>query len=328
MILDTDINQLNNQKVLVTGATGFIGSHLVERLVSVHSQVIAVGPGVGWRQNVKRLIERGEVRFVKLASFWDPKSIERIKSSFQGVEYVIHLAYVMPNGNNLIEIASKDLRKNVLGTLTFIKSLPQSVKKIIFASSCMVYGLNSTTPVSETSIVKPGSVYASGKFVTENYLRLFASERQISMTVLRYATVYGPFETDPRAIPNFIRCVLAEKPPVIYGDGNDVRDYVNVKDVIEATAMALVNDKTNFEIFNIGSGRGYSTKEVADHIIKLSGKCVELSIQKRYSDAQKIICDISKAKDKLGYVPSIEFLKGLTEEINFFLENPRFWRRR
>lgn len=328
MLLDTGKYPLNNKKVLVTGATGFIGSHLVARLVEMHADVIAVGPGIGWRQNVNCLIEGGDIRFVRLASFWNPKSLDRIKSCFQGVEYVIHLAYLMPKGKNPIELAKNDLRYNVLGTLTFIESLPQSVKRIIFSSSCMVYGLNSSTPVTETSQVNPGSVYASGKFLTENYLRLYASYRNISTTVLRYATVYGPFETDPRGIPNFIRCVLADKPPVIYGDGNDVRDYVHVKDVVEATVKALEKTKSVFDIFNIGSGKGNSTKEVAEYVINLSGKSLKPIIQNKNNNTQKIICDISKAEKYLGYTPSIELIKGIKEEINFFLENPRFWRRR
>ena len=319
---------MRNKKVLVTGATGFIGSHLVERLVSIQSQVIAVGSGLGWRPNIKTLIERGEVQFVKLASFWNPKSVDRIKSCFQGVEYVVHLAYVMPNGENLTDIASKDLNTNVLGTLTFMKLLPESVKKIIFASSCMVYGSSSTIPVSENSNVNPGNVYSNGKFLTENYLRLFAVERNISTTALRFSTVYGPSETDPRAIPNFIRRVLAGKPPVIYGDGNDVRDYVNVKDVVAGTILALEKDHDLFEIFNIGSGKGYSTKEVAEKVILLSGKSIRPYFQSKIGSSQKTICDISKARKKLGYVPLIELNEGLKEEINFFLENPRFWRER
>lgn len=288
---------------------------------------VAIGPGVGWRQNVKPLIERGEVQFLRLASFWNPSSVDRIKDSLQGIEYVIHLAYVMPKGKNLIEIAARDFHQNVLGSLFFLSALPDSVKKIIFASSCMVYGFNAIIPVTERCLVNPISVYANGKFMTENYLRLLAGERNISTTILRLATVYGTYEIDPRAVPNFIRNVLAERPPVIYGDGNEVRDYINVKDVIDAIILSLIKEHDLFEIYNIGSGKGITTKEVAEIIIHLSGKSFTPIFQRKIGSSQKIICDISKARRNLGYSPSIELIDGLIEEIYYFRGNPRLWRK-
>ena len=107
----------------------------------------------------------------------------------------------------------------------------------------MVYGATSTQPVSETDRACPMSVYAAGKLATETYLQLYAKESDIALTILRYATVYGPMETVPRAIPNFIRRVLSGRPPIIYGKGGDIRDYVHVLDVVE---VFLVEDKEVF----------------------------------------------------------------------------------
>lgn len=318
--------QLAEKRVLVTGATGFIGSHLVERLVSLNAQVIATGPYLGMRPIVKKLIGQGCVRFVILKSFWCPSAIDRVRANFQGVEYVVHLAYVMPRGNSPLEKAMDDFHRNVLGTLQFIKQLPDSVSKICFASSSMVYGANPPRPVSETNSVNPLCVYSLGKLATENYLRLYAKEKEISTSILRYATVYGAWETVPRAIPNFIRRVLAGKPPVIYGNGDDIRDYVHVSDVVEATLLAMTHAIENFQVFNVGSGKGFSTLEIAEKVIQLIDSSVVPSHELAHDVTKQIVCDITKARKTFGYQPKVELNKGLMEEINYFSENPKLWR--
>lgn len=321
------MEQLAQRKVLVTGATGFIGSHLVARLAGLNAQVLAMGPGMGARPLVKHLVEQGRVRFIKLAAFWSAAALERVRADFAGVEAVVHLAYVMPRGKNQSERTLDDLRRNVFGTLQLISLLPGTVKKLVFASSCMVYGANTQAPVSESTPARPASPYGCGKFATENYLRLFASENGASLTILRLATVYGPYETDPRAIPNFIRHILAGKSPLIYGDGNDVRDYVHVSDVVQAIILALCDHDCAFDILNIGSGEGHSTRAIAEKLIKIIGKDTEPIYKQRNEDAQKIICDITHARQKLGYTPKIDLENGLSNEISFFSENPRFWRK-
>jgi UDP-glucose 4-epimerase len=133
-------------------------------------------------------------------------------------------------------------------------------------------------------------------------------------------------ETDPRAIPNFIRRVLAGRPPVIYGKGGDVSDYVHVQDVVEATLLALAHDNGDVQVFNVGSGKGYSTYEIAERIIQLTGKRVKPIHKPSNHLTKRVVCDITRANSILGYQPKVELNKGLIEEINFFSDNPNLWR--
>jgi UDP-glucose 4-epimerase len=317
--------RLSGRKVLVTGATGFVGSHLVGQLASLGADVIAAGVGLGWRPVVRRLVRQGLVRFVDLRSFWHPASLKRVAPAFTGVEYVVHLGYEMPRGNTAVEKEIDDNLRNVVGTLRLVQSLPTSVKKICFASSASVYGPYAEKPVSETDDPHPATIYAIGKGATENYLKQYAIESAVSVSVLRYATIYGPLETDPRAIPNFIRQVLAGKPPIIHGDGEDVRDYVHVTDVVNATVSALTLRNERFQLFNIGSGKGYSTRQIAEHIIDQAAVEMQPIIKGEQSKTTGVVCNISRAKTELGYKPQVDLEEGLHQEIEWFRNHPQLW---
>jgi nucleoside-diphosphate-sugar epimerase len=316
---------LVGKKVLVTGATGFVGSHLVGQLVSLGANVVAAGAGMGWRPIVRTLVRQGQLQYIDLRTFWHPASLRRVMPAFEGVEYVVHLAYEMPRGTTLAEKAVDDNLRNVVGTLRLICCLPDSVKKICFSSSVSVYGSRSLEPVGEGEWPQPGTVYAVGKLATEQYLQQHALERNISLTILRYATIYGPLETDPRAIPNFIRQVLAGKPPVIRGDGEDVRDYVHVDDVVQATISALSFLIKDVKIYNVGSGKGHSTRQIAEFILRLTGDEREPIFKREEISTSGVICDISAARTLLGYSPKVELERGLRDEIEWFRRNPRFW---
>jgi UDP-glucose 4-epimerase len=318
--------QLAGREVLVTGATGFIGSHVVERLVGLGAQVTAVGPTLGWRPIAPRLVRQERIRFVKLKAFWSPASLGQVESEFKDVEYVVHLAYAMPRGRSSLENAVDEVRQNVLGTLRFMQRLPDSVLKICFASSAMVYGRNPPQPVSETTCACPATAYAASKLATETYLRLYAEGSGVPVSILRYATVYGPMETVPRAIPNFIRQVLAGGSPVIYGRGNDIRDYVHVIDVVDATLRALTCDVPTLQVYNVGTGIGHTTREIAERIIRLAGKHVEPLHKPAEHVSYNLVCDISRARSILGYAPKVGLSEGLKDEILYFASNPELCR--
>jgi UDP-glucose 4-epimerase len=325
MLVDEFGKRLAGREVLVTGATGFVGSHLVERLVALGARVTAVGPSLGWRPVVPDLVQQRSVRFVRLGAFWDPVAVKRVRREFGDTQYVVHLGYAVPGGKNALEKAVGDLRRNVLGTLGFIQQLPGSVSKICFSSSAMVYGSSPSRPVAEADCARPATAYAVGKLATETYLRLYAKESGVSVSILRYATVYGPMETVPRAIPNFIRQVLAGGSPIIYGGGNDVRDYVHVLDVIEATLLALVQDD-GIQIYNVGTGRGHTTHEIAERIIRLAGKRVKPVHKAAEDGSMELVCDIARAQRRLGYKPKVKLDEGLSDEIRYFADNPKLWR--
>jgi UDP-glucose 4-epimerase len=213
-----------------------------------------------------------------------------------------------------------------MGTLALVQRLPESVSRICFASSLMVYGPEAPQPVAETHCARPATVYAVGKLATESYLRLHAMTSGRSVVILRYATAYGPMETVPRAVPNFIRHVLSGRPPVIYGEGDDVRDYVHVHDVVDATLLALAHVEPAVQVFNVGTGRGHTTREVAEKIIRLAGEPTQPIYQPKQNAASRIVGDISRARNILGYEPQIGLDNGLCDEIQYFGANPQLWR--
>jgi nucleoside-diphosphate-sugar epimerase len=319
------LDVLSGRKVLVTGATGFVGSHLVGRLAALGADVVAAGVGMGWRPIVRDLSRKGVVRFVDLKTFWHPASLKRVAPDLAGIEYVVHLGYEMPRGSSVVEREIDDNLRNVVGALRIIKNLPPSVKKICFASSASVYGPYSLKPVKETDTPHPATIYAIGKVATEGYLQQYANETGVSVSALRFATIYGTLETDPRAIPNFIRSVLAGKSPVIRGDGEDIRDYVHVTDVVNATIRALSMRQDVFRIINIGSGKGYSTRQIAERIIQLAGADVQPVIKGELLPTSGVVCNISRAYAELGYKPGVELDAGLRDEIEWFRCNPRLW---
>jgi UDP-glucose 4-epimerase len=320
-------DSLSGRKVLVTGATGFVGSHLVGQLALLGAKVTAAGVGLGWRPIVQSLVRQGLVRFVDLRSFWNPVSLKRVAPAFAGVEYVVHLGYEMPRGNTVVEREIDDNLRNVVGTLRLMQHLPPSVKKICFASSASVYGPYAEKPVSEADDPHPATIYAIGKIATENYLKQHAMDTGISVSILRYATIYGPLETDPRAIPNFIRQVLAGEPPIIRGDGEDVRDYVHVTDVVQATIKALALNNENPQLFNVGAGKGYSTRQIAERILRLSSVKMQPIIQGEQSATSGVVCDISHARTVLGFEPQVDLDEGLRAEIEWFRGNPNLWKK-
>jgi UDP-glucose 4-epimerase len=326
MLVDEAGKRLVGREVLVTGATGFIGSHLAERLVALGARVTAVGPSLGWRPTVPTLIQQGRVRFVRLEAFWSPASVNRVKREFEDAEYLVHLGYAMPRGENPLEKTIDEIRRNMIGTMRFMGQLPFSVFKVCFASSAMVYGSFPSRPVTENDCAHPATAYAVGKLATEAYLRLYAKESGVPVSILRYATVYGPMETVPRAIPNFVRQVLAGGSPIIYGRGDDVRDYVHVLDVIDATLLALTQDD-GVQVYNVGTGKGYTAQEIAERIIGLAGKRVKPVHKAAQHESIKLVCDIARAQRRLGYEPKVELDQGLTDEIRYFANNPKLWRK-
>jgi len=318
-------HRLAGKKILVTGATGFIGSYLVQELARLGADVSALGTGLGWRPIVRELIKEKSVRFLPVRSFWNTAALQRLQPKIKGIDSVVHLGYEMPQGRTVLDQAIDDNSHNVLGTLGLVKHLPDSVERICFASSVSVYGYGTRRFAKETDTPHPATIYATGKLATENHLKEYAKESGVSLAILRYATVYGPMETVPRAIPNFIRQVLKGSPPIINGDGKDVRDYVHVLDAVQATVNALVVKIDNFETCNVGSGKGATTREIAESIIHVAGQKIQPVFRTDKRASAGMILDISHAREKLRYVPSRTLEAGLREEIDWFQRNRQFW---
>ena len=309
----------NNKKALVTGGAGFIGSHLVEALVARGYQVTVLDDlSSGKLANIEAV--RPAIEFKK-GSVADFRLLREILS---GVDYVFHLAAIASVPKSIDDpIASHDV--NATGTLNVLLAARQNkVKKVIFASSAAVYGDVATLPVTEETVPHPLSPYAANKLAADYYCQVFSHVYQLPTTCLRCFNVYGPRQ-DPKSqyatvIPAFISTVKDGKPPVIFDDGEQTRDFIFVKDVVAAYLWAAETGMSG--VFNISHGEGITINRLAELVIKLSGKKMKpVYREARAGDIKYSFADISKAR-AAGYQPKYSLEAGLAETLKWF-NNPR-----
>jgi len=293
--------------IVVTGGCGFIGYWTVRMLLEEGFQVRVV-------DNLVRagMLEEARELGVEILRV-DVRSYKSLLEAFRGAESVIHLAALI----SVEESASKPMlynEVNTVGTLNVLKaSLEAGVGRVVYASSAAVYGEPRSLPVREDHPTKPLSVYGASKLAGESYCTAFHSTYGVETLVLRYFNVYGPGQNVEYAgvIQKFIDRVSVGKPPIIFGDGSQTRDFIHVLDVARANVNA-VRSKVKHGIFNIASGREISIRELADLISKISGRKVEPSYtEPRPGDIKRSWADISKAAEVLGFKPEISLEKGL-----------------
>ena len=248
-------------KVLVTGGAGFIGSHLVDKLIEEKNEVVVIDD-----------LSLGKQEFVNpAASFYkmDIRDFSSIKNLFGGCEAVFHLA-ADPRLPLSIENPLLTHEINVTGTLNVLEACRMAnVKKVIFSSSCAVYG-DQVLPISEKNEPNPKSPYGLHKLIGEEYMRLYSDLFGLKTVSLRYFNVYGPRKTAeggyPMVIPIFLKQKKEGKKLTIVGDGEQTRDYINVKDVVLANLIVWNSNLKSGECLNIGSGKQTSVNKIAEVI--------------------------------------------------------------
>jgi UDP-glucose 4-epimerase len=305
------------RKAVVTGGAGFIGSHLAEELLKRRYKVIILDDlSTGRRENIEPIIANSDVQFIE-GSVTDLPLLNKL---FQNVSYVFHLAAI-PSVPRSIESPLASHNVNITGTLdVLLAAKDNKVKKVIYASSSAVYGDTPTLSKREDMPPNPQSPYAVTKLAGEYYCHVFHQVYGLSTICLRYFNVYG-LRQDPNSqysavIPRFIQRVLDNKPPVIFGDGEQTRDFTFVKDAVGATILAAESDATG--IFNIGTGERISINKLAALIINLIGNSVEpIHEELRFGDIRHSLADISKAK-QFGCNPKYDLEEGLRETIGSF----------
>lgn len=315
---------LESENILITGAEGFIGSHLVKRLVNYKANIIATAPSLGWRPWFIELVRSKKIKFLKV-DVLTKKGLEKLNSYISNIDLVIHMARVWANGVTMLQRSSDEAERNLLGTIRFFSFITQYVSDIIYPSSIEIYGIPDKLPIKECCSVNPISPYGVAKLAVENFLKVCSSYDHLNITILRYSTIYGIGELEPRAVPNFIRSALKNESPIIYSNGQDIRDYIFMDDVINATIKSIIERKKGLHIYNVGSGVGYSTNDLANIIIKLVGSKVKPVHKKITRQPIKIICDIEKIKNDIGYSHKFSLEEGLSKEIQWFRENVNLW---
>lgn len=305
------------KKVVITGGAGFIGSHLAEELAGQGYQVIILDDlSTGKSENIASLLEKDNVEFIQ-GSVTDLPLLQRL---FQDVEYVFHQA-ALATVPGSIEDPLTTNEINIEGTLkVLLAARDNGVRKVVYASSSSVYGDTSAVPQKEDMPLNPLSPYALTKLAGEHYCRIFCQVYGLATVCLRYFNIYGPRQSSQYAavIPAFIQRVSQNLPPVILGDGAQSRDFVFVKDVVQANILAARSSAEG--AYNIGSGRSITIKELAETILRVMGKnLTPVYEEPRSGELKHSLADITKARE-FGYEPSWTLEDGLAETIAYFSE--------
>ena len=302
------------KKVIVTGGAGFIGSHLAELLLSRGYHVTIVDDlSTGKKVNIESLLKKMNVEFIQGSI----TALPLLQDLFQGAYYVFHQAAI-PSVPRSIRDPLSTNKVNITGTLNvLLAARDNNVKKVIYASSSSVYGDTPTLPNREDMIPNPQSPYALTKLVCEYYCRVFHQIYTLPTICLRYFNVYGPRQDSdsPYAavIPISITRLLQDKPFIIYGDGEQTRDFTFVKDVIRANIIGAGSDACG--VFNIGRGENNTINDLVKTITRIIEKDVQFEYQPpRPGDVKHSLADISRAK-AIGYEPQYSLDKGLRETI-------------
>jgi len=302
-------------KILVTGGAGFIGSNLAEELSKKHEVVIIDDLSTGSAENVEDL----DLELVR-GSITDPDLLEEY---FRGVDYVFHQA-ALPSVQRSIEDPVLANEVNICGTLNvLVAARDADVKKVIYASSSSVYGDTPELPKREDMKPDPKSPYAVAKLAGEYYCRVFNEIYGMKTVALRYFNVYGPRQ-DPSSdyaavIPKFVNRVMAGKAPIIYGDGEQTRDFTFVRDVVQANVLAMESDATG--VFNVAAGQRISVNDLAGMVMEIIGNRVNCVYEElRAGDVRDSLGDISRAYAGFGYAPRYGMEDGLRATIGWFRE--------
>jgi nucleoside-diphosphate-sugar epimerase len=301
-------------RVLVTGGAGFIGSHVVDALLERGDEVVVFDNfTTGSKSNLENHF--GKPSFTLIEG--DVRDSKKIREALKGADAVIHEAAVT---SIPFSIRDPDLTHdvNVGGTLNLLQSaLDREIDHFVFASSCAVYGEQKKLPISEDALVRPLSPYADSKLAAERECLKFSREKGLNVVVLRYFNVYGPRQLGGEYAGVFVKFkerLLQNRPPIIYGDGKQTRDFIHVRDVANATLLAIERSVTG-EILNIGSGKATSVKTLCDFFMKVSHKTHLKPIYEspRIGEIRHSLADIKKTKKFLGFEPSVVVERGVRE---------------
>ena len=295
----------------MTGGAGFVGSHVVDGLVTAGYTVGVVDNlSTGNLANIRTHVNRGSVGFVKA----DIRDRDVMGKLVHDVDAVIHLAAIVSVPFSL-ENPRLTYDVNVDGTRELLASCVRSgVKKFVFVSSCSVYGAPRYLPVDEDHPTRPISPYASSKLDGERWCEAFNEDSGLDVVVLRLFNVYGPRQALSEyssVITKFLECVERSRSLVIYGDGSQTRDFVYVTDVANAI-LTLVQSDNAEGVFNIGYGRAVSIGDLAKTVLNLSGKDSGITYEpSRDGDIAHSVADTLKARKAFAYSPQVPLEEGL-----------------
>jgi len=310
-------------RALVTGGAGFIGSHLVDALVAEGWRVAVLDNlSTGTEINLASVMD--DITFIK----GDIRDRQILEKAVEDCSVIFHLAAVV-SVPQTIDHPVESALINDLGTLHVLEEArKKNIKRVVFSSSCAVYGDDPQLPKKETMYLKPASPYALQKMTAEHYMRLGCELYGLEAVSLRYFNVYGPRQ-DPSSpysgvISIFMKMAVERKSPVIYGDGNQSRDFIYVKDVVKANLLAAASDQARGKIVNIGTGSSVRINQLWDMICSLNGLTIKPQYQpSRPGDIYASVANVECAKSFLGFEHDYPFEKGLERTYAWYKQRQR-----
>jgi UDP-glucose 4-epimerase len=300
--------------ILVTGGAGFIGSHIVNGYIKAGHNVTVIDD-----------LSSGELRFLNpSAKFYemnilDPKIADILKK--EKIRAINHHAAQISVSDSVANPLF-DANSNIIGTLQLIQSAVSSnIEKFVFASTGgAMYGDQINFPASEDHPCQPLSPYGISKLCAENYLKFFNEQYGMSTTVLRYSNVFGPHQNphgEAGVVAIFCQKLVKDEKPIICGDGEQTRDFISVRDVVQANLIAL--DTNCSGTFNVGTGKETSVNSLTECLLKISGKNITAAKDSpRKGEQRRSVIDFKKFHEKFGWQPEVSLEQGLTETYDFF----------
>jgi UDP-glucose 4-epimerase len=308
-------------KFLVTGGAGFIGSNICRKLVSQNYFVRVVDNLLtGKKANLATVLDK--IEFIEA----DMGDEEIARSAMKDIDVVLHQG-ALPSVPRSVDDPATTHKHCVDATFTLLLAARDAgIKRFVYASSSSAYGDTPTLPKVETMPQMPLSPYAVGKLVGEHYCSVFYKVFGLETISLRYFNVFGP-QQDPTsqyaaAIPAFVTAILKDRPPTVFGDGLQSRDFTYVENVVEANLLAAGAEHTTGQVLNIACSQAVTVNETIDIINELLGKSIKpIYTDPRPGDIKHSLADIALAQKTLGYEPAVTFKKGLQLSIDWYREN-------
>jgi len=308
-------------RYLVTGGAGFIGSNTVDELVRRgHGVVVLDDLSSGKEENLAEV--RSKITFVK-GSITD---LEAVQKAMHQADYVIHLA-ARTSVPRSVKDPLETNRINVEGTLNvLVAARDNKVKRVAFAASSSAYGETPTLPKTEGMQPQPISPYGVSKYVGELYAHAFGRCYGLENVSLRYFNIFGPRQ-DPDSpysgvLSRFATAFLEEQPPVIYGDGEQTRDFTFVDNAVQANLLACEAPGVSGGVFNVGTGGRVSLNQTLELLRRITGKRLEAKYDPpREGDIRDSQADIGKARELLGYEPTVQFEEGLERTFAWYQQH-------
>jgi len=306
--------------ILVTGGCGFVGSHVVERLIGKGHEVGIISRPLCKHENIRHLLPKvklynGDIR--------DTKIFDEVVKKEKDVDCIVHIAALI-NVDESIKTPRPFWEVNVGGTFNVIECARKQDAKVLYMSTCEVYGNIPVGKADETHLTNPCSPYAASKLAADRYCFAYHHTYGLPVTIIRGFNIYGPRQsaaTYGAVIPKFITRVLGGQPPLVFGDGLQTRDYVFVEDVADGIVKAIDKNEFSGDVINLATGVDHTIKSVAEKVIDACGKGGKMEpefVEARPGEMRRSVGDASKAKRVLGWTPKVGFDEGLKKTVEFF----------